>query len=69
MNRRTPIEATNNGTVHVTHWAVYRMALIKIGGLELAAEAHHMLKQGLPFTFEGTVIKTLTESEKRNRYD
>lgn len=69
MNRLTAVEVTNKETVHVSYWAVYRMALIKIGGIELAAQAHHMLKQGLPFTFEGTVIKTIPETEKRNRYD
>ncbi|MGI4991040.1 hypothetical protein ACRXCV_00290 (plasmid) [Halobacteriovorax sp. GFR7] len=65
LARTTAIKATYKETVHVSTWAVYRMALIKVGGMESAAAANAALQTTGVFYFQDLKIEVVKSNKSR----
>lgn len=68
LARTARVQATDGKTVHISTWAVYRITLIKIGGIELASQANIELQQNGYFKF-GVVSLELMPREKSSKFD
>lgn len=68
LNRTALIKATDGTTAHTSTWAVYRMVLIKIGGIRLASDANIALSANQKYQFEGVTLERVV-TKKSRRFD
>lgn len=68
MDRLTPIIAESLTTKHESYWAVYRTALVRIGGVALASQAVQTLNAGLPYKFGSVTLRVMEKKDEQRRH-